>query len=401
MKLLDISSFYSESGGGVRTYHNWKMDYFKHHPEHEYVLVVSSDRNRRHQRAEGGSIYRLPGFPVSKNKAYRQICDLMGLHRIIRREQPDVIEIGSAYLDNWLAMMAARWQHTVKVGFYHADFPDSYLAPAVDGFPKAFSQRFVGFWHQYVKFAYEQLDATVVTSNYIDEKLKHIGVGNTIHIPLGVDANHFNPSKRSHSFRASLGVSPDETLMLYAGRFSTEKGIETMLQALPTIAQDRKRKIVLVGNGPIEDQVLEATGPLDNVTVFDFESDKNWLATLYASADIFLAPGPYETFGLSVLEALCSGVPVVVAASGGAFELVEMTTGGEAFEVSNPASMIASVNRLLERDTRRIGMAARESVTKHFSWVGTFDSMMSNYQILIDKKREQLYQSNARVFKAS
>ena len=389
MKLLDISSFYTENGGGVRTYHHFKLDYFAKHPEHQYLMVISSEGDRYREKVRGGTVYRIPGFAIPRNESYRQISDVTGLRRIIAEERPDVIEIGSVYLDNWLIAATTIGKRPVKVGFYHADFPDSYLAPAVDHFPRAFSKRFLAFWHRYVQFAYDRLDATCVTSQYIEAKLERLGITNTVHIPLGVDTQLFHPGKRSNALRETLGIRSDETLLLYVGRFSTEKGIETMLKAMPSIARDKRRKIVLIGGGSIEDAVRRAAAPFDNVTVLDFINDQQWLSTLYASADLFLSPGPFETFGLSTLEALSSGVPVVVASCGGAYELVKETGGGEAFVANDPAAMADAVDRLLAGDASRIGLAAAGIVREKYSWEKTFDRMVSIYTALIDRKNRR------------
>jgi alpha-1,6-mannosyltransferase len=392
VKILDISSFYSDNGGGVRTYHQQKLKYFQAHREHQYVMLVSGSTNSM-EVADGGTVYRLKGFPITKNADYRQICDYFALKRILETEKPDVIEIGSIYLDNWLALIGTFKTEVVKVALYHADFPDSYLAPAVEGFPQIFKKKFVSFWHWYVQFACSRMDATCVTSRYIQQKLDSMGVRNTLHVPLGVDTATFHPRYRSHAIRTALNIAEGATLLLYVGRFSTEKGIETMMDALPAITAQPGTAVVLVGGGPIQELVHHKAAGNDSIKVLPFVRDQEYLRALYASADIFLSPGPYETFGLATLEALSSGLPVVVADKGGAAELVRRCKGGVFFEANNPKSMSDTVIDMLSDDLGTFAQNARTSVESLYSWENTFDTLMSSYGRLVHARKEMRFKT--------
>ncbi len=386
MNICDISSFYSEKGGGVRTYHLEKLAYFAEHPEHRYTLIIAGARNEV-EEVEGGRVYRVRGFPVSRDAVYRQLWDLRAIHRIINLEQPDVIEIGSAYLDGWLGLLASVGKQIATVGFYHADFPDSYIAPAVSGFPEGMSRPFVKFWREYVRFAYGAFEATCVTSKHIEKKLGTYGLANLIRIPLGVDLERFHPRRRSESLRQSLGVEAGDVLLFFAGRFSTEKGIEPLGEALTRICARPGIKVVLVGTGPLERFLCEKTEELANVTMLGYEDNPERLAALYASADIVLSPGPYETFGLSTLEALASGIPVVAPASGGAGELVAASQGGILFRPHDGKDLARCIDVLLTKDRRELGQRGRGFAEREHSWERTFNIMTNLYGDIVDEKR--------------
>ena len=386
MKLCDISSFYSDQGGGVRTYHRQKLAFFVAHPEHSYVLLVAGPRNEVRE-VPGGRIYTVRGLPVSHGGTYRQITDVLQVRRILRDERPDVIEVGSAYLDCWLAAASGIDWNPVVVGFYHADFPDSYMAPAVKRFPRAFGRPFVRFWHNYVRFTYQRFDATCVTSRYIEGKLRSYGVENTVLLPLGVDAELFHPRNRDEELRRQLGVGPGEKLLLYVGRFGTEKGIEVLIEALPRLAGMAGVHVVLVGIGPLEQELRARAGSCPRQHVLGYVSEPAELARLYASADLFLAPGPFETFGLSVLEAMASGLPVVAAGSGGAAELARQTTAGLTFRPGDADDFMRQVCLALCNDLRGLGRLARELAAGRYSWDRTFGSMVEAYEGLIDGNR--------------
>jgi alpha-1,6-mannosyltransferase len=385
MKICDISSFYSELGGGVRTYHHHKLAWFEAHPEHSYSMIVAGPRNET-QDVPGGRIHRTRGIPVSRKGGYRQIADFFEVKRVLEAERPDVIEIGSAYLDCWLALGAGLDWAPVVSGFYHADFPDSYMAPAVSGLPRALGQPFVDFWKRYVKFTYGRFDVTCVTSRYIERKLRAFGVDNTFLVPLGVDADHFRPALRDEAVRRAHGVGPGERLALCVGRFSSEKGVDVLCEAIVRLAGRDGLHILLVGDGPLERQVRDAAAANPRARILGYVSDRDVLARLHAAADVFLAPGPYETFGLSALEALSSGVPVVAAASGGAAETVGASAAGRLFKPHDAADFVRCLEHLLADDLEALGRRARRFVEDGYSWDGTFRRMVDRYGELHDEK---------------
>ena len=386
MKFCDISSFYSESGGGVRTYHEKKIEFFKRHREHDYMMIVPSGSCR--VRKQGPSkVYEVRGFPLTNDAAYRQLYDIFTIKSILARERPDVIEIGSVYLDNWLTLLCQIGSDAVKTGLYHADFPDSYIAPAVKELPRPMAKWFVGLWKRYVRLAYSRLDTTIVTSRYIERKLRSFGVTNTFRIPLGIDTAQFDPGRRSEAVRRSFGVGPGERILLYVGRFGSEKGIETLDAAASALLERTGCHLVLVGDGPLRRPIVDRLGARPRLHWLGFVTDRDRLADLYASSDIFLAPGPYETFGLTALEAMSSGLPIVGASTGGVAELVERTSGGVLFEAGSSGSLVDSVERLLGSRHRDVGRRARRTVVRRYSWESTFEKMIERYGRLVERKR--------------
>ena len=383
--LCDISSFYSVNGGGVKTYHEQKMRFFARHREHKYIMVIPANENSVHTTAYGKQ-YSVRGFRVSRDGTYRQIIDYPYLSKIMKEEHPDVLELGSCYLDSWLARISAVSTVPVITGFYHADFPDSYIMPALKGAPPALVKRVVGFWRKYVAFAYRRLDATIVASDYMMEKLGRFGLHNTRKVALGVDTDCFHPRKRDLLFRQQLGIGPSDKLLLFAGRFGSEKGTKTLLTALPMVMDTPHVHVVFVGSGPLGSEIRAAADPFPNAHVLDFIHDREHLATLYASSDLFLSPGPYETFGLSTLEAMSAGLPVVAAASGGAGELVVKCRGGVCFDPGDHDALAAAVRKVLASDHRRIGLDGRASVERFYSWNHTFHTLLSVYEQILSQK---------------
>jgi alpha-1,6-mannosyltransferase len=381
MKFCDITSFYMDRGGGVRTYHRSKLKYFASRPEHEYILLVGGKKNAM-EIVPGGRIYYVRGFPVGWNGYYRQIGDLREVRRIITHERPDVIESGSPYADGWITLFGRGDTGAKTVGFYHADVPDSYIAPAVEGLPKVIGNAAVRFWRFYTWLSYNRFDATLVTSRYIEEKLTKLGLHSTHRIPLGVDTDLFTPKKRSERLRRDLGAAPEDKILLFAGRFRKEKGIQTLVKAVRALDGRPGIKFVLVGDGPHDSEVRSGLARSTFVKLMGYVEDQEELASIYASSDIFLSPGAYETFGLSSLEAMSSGLPVIGADSGGTGETVAASGAGRLFRSHDADDLVRCIEAMLEQDLDAQRRQVRAFVKETFRWSDTFDQMEQFYQSL-------------------
>jgi glycosyltransferase involved in cell wall biosynthesis len=164
---------------------------------------------------------------------------------------------------------------------------------------------------------YGQCEVVLSPSESADESLRALGIpGERIgRWERGVDSSRFDPALRDP---ASL---PGELSVLYAGRLTTEKGVDLLADAfLAAHAADPRLHLVLAGGGPEEDALRARLG--SRATFLGWVEGER-LARAYASADIFLFASRTDTFGQVLLEAQASGLPVVAVAEGGPRSLIE------------------------------------------------------------------------------
>ncbi len=164
---------------------------------------------------------------------------------------------------------------------------------------------------------YGQCEIVLSPSESADESLRALGIpGERIgRWERGVDVSRFDPALRDP---ASL---PGELSVLYAGRLTTEKGVDLLADAfLAAHAADPRLHLVLAGGGPEEDALRARLG--SSATFLGWLEGER-LARAYASADIFLFASRTDTFGQVLLEAQASGLPVVAVAEGGPRSLIE------------------------------------------------------------------------------
>jgi glycosyltransferase involved in cell wall biosynthesis len=135
--------------------------------------------------------------------------------------------------------------------------------------------------------------------------------------------------------------------------------------------------LVLVGAGAAgATRIASRAGVLTR----PFERNREAVADLHAAADIYLAPGPAETFGLAALEALASATPVLAPDAGGVTELVERSGGGRIFRTGERESLAEQAIALLGDDLALLGARARRYAEREHDWGSVFDRLFEVYR---------------------
>jgi alpha-1,6-mannosyltransferase len=244
------------------------------------------------------------------------------------------------------------------------------------------------FFDWSLKFMYQQnMDATFVASKCVQDELAQVGINNTILTPLGVDTRKFDPLRRDPGVRRSWGAGPGDKVLLHAGRMSVEKGTNVVLGAAERLLDDPRIHLVMAGRGGMTPQVEDLAAGHDRVHYMGYVADPERLGAIFASCDAYLGTGPFETFGLAILEALASGLAVVATDEGAGPELVENSGAGLTFNAGDSESLVQKVHELLSYDLRRLGAMARHFAVTNGTWTSTFDLMYRHYGRLLAARR--------------
>jgi len=177
--------------------------------------------------------------------------------------------------------------------------------------------------------------------------------------PHGIDVNRFHPQHRRREFWRDRCDRPGPTVV-YVGRVAPEKDLDVLVDAYARLAARRPDcTLAVVGDGPML-ETLRQRLPQRNVVFTGFLFDDD-LSAAYAGADVFVFPSTTDTFGNVVLEAMASGLPVVVADKGGPAEIVRHEVTGLVTRSRDAGDLVSAFERLLD-DTamrREMGVAAR------------------------------------------
>jgi alpha-1,6-mannosyltransferase len=391
VKIVDISEFYSPTGGGVRTYVDKK---FKAAARHGHSLTVIAPGTKSQVEArEGGKLVwvEAPQLPFDSN--YRMFWRAADVWRILDHEAPDVIEGSSPWRGGWIA---ARWQGpAARMLFMHADpvavYPQTLLAGVIA--PSTIDRLFGWFW-SYLRRLNACFDGCVVAGSWLAARFARYGLRNLQVIPFGVDSASFGPGHRDNAVRLTMlekcGLGPDAALLINVGRHHPEKCVGMVIDAVSKAQQSKPVGLYVVGDGVSHAQVQAKAARASHIHVAGQVNDRAGLARMIASADALLHGSSAETYGFVVAEALCCGTPVIVPNAGGAGDLAAAEYA-ETYAPGDPNDAAAATLRLLERDRAGLSCAALDAGQRRIGDIeGHFEKLFAFYGQAAHRKRAEL-----------
>ena len=190
-------------------------------------------------------------------------------------------------------------------------------------------------------------------------------------IPNGVDADQF---EQARAYRGT-GASPssNESIILFVGRLVREKGVHTLIEAMPKILSYWPRaRLIVAGRGPAEGSLRDLAASLGlggRVSLVGFVPDDE-RNRLYGMAAAAVVPSLYEPFGITALEAMAAGTPLIAADTGGLAQIVRDGVNGWRFYAGNPNSLADAVLHVLHcpEAADQIAEVARREVLSTYDW---------------------------------
>lgn len=376
LTVLDITKYFGEATGGIRTYLLAKAAYVQAHPGLRQILVIPGPNDGL---AEAGGVrcYRLKGPRIPFDQSYRFLLATRTTRRILEHERPDIIEVGSPWLVPWITRRANRRLSAPLVWFYHTHFPRIVNPRSDAGGPRAALQR--AAWG-YVRRLAGLYRAVLVASESVARELELAGVERVHRVVLGVDLACFHPELRGEAAETRRRFQlPEAPLAVYLGRFAEEKQLETVIQAWSEVERRTDAWLVLVGAGP-RGARLRALAEGLQVRFVDYVRDRREVARLLAAAEVCVAPGPAESFGLSALEAMATGTPVLSVDAGGVADRVRASGAGALYAEGDVGACAEAALTLLRGDRQALGGVARAFAERHHSWQTAFDGITAVYR---------------------
>jgi alpha-1,6-mannosyltransferase len=378
MHLVDITMFYAAEGGGVSTYLNAKAHWLARRSHVSSTILRHTIMSPNVETCDDAvpALVRIPAAGLPGFHGYRMPLSVSGPARLLEAAGPDLVEAGDAGHCAWAALRMRKRYDIPAVAFYHSDLP-SLVQPRLGRWIARGTCR-------YLANLYRQFDLVLAPSRVMVEQLEEMGVRGAVHQPLGIDAGVFRPQRQdeqlseqaSETLRERLGLDPDSRLLIYAGRFTPEKKLHLLIEAVRKLGDPYH--LILVGGGAPGYELPRAP----NLTVIPFKRDQRQLARLLASCDVLVHPGDCETFGLIVLEAMACGLPVVGTNGGGVAELVDRETGILA-EPNKVDSLAGAIEAIYLRDMARMGQAARRKAAGRYDWNEILPQVLGRYDLLL------------------
>lgn len=239
---------------------------------------------------------------------------------------------------------------------------------------------------RWTKFLIGRMDAVVATSR---RTAAYLDVPNTV-IMHGIDLGRFRPPVDGDTAKTELGLDPAFAYVGCFGRVRHQKGTDLFVDAMIAVLPNRPEwSAIVAGRATAEHKGFEAelkekvkrAGLADRILFVGEHTDiERW----YRALSLFVAPQRWEGFGLTPLEAMASGVPVVATGVGAFPELVATGETGTVIERDNAGMMIEAVGRLMcdEAGRDKAADAALRRVRRVFPLKGEADRLIQLYSTL-------------------
>ncbi|MDR3610646.1 MAG: N-acetyl-alpha-D-glucosaminyl L-malate synthase BshA [Ignavibacteriaceae bacterium] len=190
-----------------------------------------------------------------------------------------------------------------------------------------------------VKFSIEESDGVTAVSRFLKEKtLTNYDINKDIEvIPNFVDTQHFKPTV-ANCIKNRLAAE-GEKIMIHTSNFRQVKRVTDVIKIFDIVQKEIPSKLLLVGDGPDRSECERLTRQLDLQDKVKFLGKQEGLVEILSCSDLFLIPSQSESFGLSALEAMACGLPVISSSVGGLPELVRHNETGFIAEIGDVERM--------------------------------------------------------------
>ncbi|MEM8905311.1 MAG: glycosyltransferase [Actinomycetota bacterium] len=357
MRIVQLANFHAPTSGGIRVALEAIGAGYRR-TGHDRVLIVPGRRRGRRDDL-GGAVLQVPGVRL-RGTPYRCIVDRRPLLSLLERLEPDVVEVSDKLTLRWVGGWARR-AGVPSMLFSHERI-DAALAPHLPSVTPlgSIADRWNRHWA-------DEFDSVACCSRFAAQEYARIGVEPTL-VPLGVDLWRFRPR--------ALTDSDGPTRLVVVARLSPEKEVDRVIEAVRVLrSRGRSVRLDIAGSGPSERSLRRIASGLP--VVFLGHLPGHDVAELLAAAEVAIAPGPAETFGLAALEALASGTPVVARDRGACRELLTPEIGATAS--GDPDRIADAIEAVADRPRAETSAAARRHAER-YDWSATVTGLLAVHE---------------------
>ena len=363
MRIALVTEFYHPHLGGVTEHvHNLALEFQSR--GHEVTVITS---NMRGQGDDAEFVWRIgTSRVIYRSGSFARVTTGWGLTRritdLLRERQIEVVHVQDVIAPTLgLVASSAAWRLGLPV-----------IATSHTWFSRALAYQCLRPWLQR---RLDRLAARIAVSEPVVQAMSMYFRGDWEIIPNGVNVEHFHPCARRPTDYLSRGPR-----LLFLGRFDPRNGLDTVLRAMPAIlGRYPDTKLVVVGDGPLRSHYERQATPLGSSVQFVGQMNGE-RPEYYAGADLYLCPTTKASFGVTLLEAMACGTPMIVSDITGFRELID--GGDEAVLVpkDDAAAWASATMELMGDSCRREAMASSGlAKARRFAWPVVADRVLAVY----------------------
>ena len=344
------------------------------------VTITTSDYVPQHYT--GLKTYLPEGIRLNRIRCRGIVLEapiIPGVASAVENSDSDILHVNGMYpFFTDVAIIVARRKRMKAILSYHFDPVSS----------RKFLRPFERTYRPLGETTLRMADKIVATgSSYVkhSEFLSKLS-GSVAIIPNGVDNSFFeSPSKESiDRLRTDLKIKDDERIVLFVGQLKSFKGLDILLVALHDVLKHVRCKLVIVGTGPDYGRLGRLgirLGIRDNIVFAGYVTDAS-LSAFYHLCDVYVLPSVLrrENFGMTILEAMAAGKPVIASQLPGPDELVEHAISGLLVRPGNPDALSRALMTLLIDNPRSLSMGTKGALrARNFTWTKIATQYLSLY----------------------
>ncbi len=300
----------------------------------------------------------------------------------VRELDIDIVHTHTPFFMGMSAMVVAKLNKLPLVGSFHTLFTDKAVIDEYAAKNALLQKVAKKYSWPYARFFYNKCDRVIAPSAETASILNSNKITGVSVVENGIDLKRFNTHIKAKRLREEFLAGKYEHVVLYLGRISKEKRIDTIISAARALKRKDVR-FVIAGTGPALDYYkrLAARYRLDDKVIFTgFVNDKD-LPGYYAASDMLCMPSTFETQGIVTLEAMACGKPVVGADFMALRSLIVDGYNGEKFKPNSGADCAKKMGNALDHIDKYDGML---STAGKFSIEKTTDKLLNVYKDIID-----------------
>jgi mannosylfructose-phosphate synthase len=244
---------------------------------------------------------------------------------------------------------------------------------------------------------YDNADAIIATTPQQREILLgddyDVDSGKIAVIPPGFDDTRFFPTSAATRTAIKRDLGVEGKLVLAIGRVAANKGYDLLIDAMPTVfdrVPDAKLMLAIGSTTPTPSEIVQVDalrrraadlGIADRVLFHDFVPDDE-LADMYRAADVFALSSRYEPFGMTAIEAMACGTPVVMTTEGGLWEMIDWGTEALYENPNDPPAFGHAIATILRypRVARQLSRIGSDLARATFTWNGIAQQLINRLQ---------------------
>ncbi|WFR56760.1 glycosyltransferase family 4 protein [Anaerocolumna sp. AGMB13025] len=263
------------------------------------------------------NVFRVPSLPcVLITERRVGLFYQPKLASLIKKLNLDLIHTHTEFSLGIFGRIMAKELKLPMVHTYHTIYEDytHYITHI-----KTLDKRAKAFVRIFTKICCNTVEQVIVPTEKVRELLLKYSVFKDISVvPTGVNLRKFNPElyKREEvlQLRKQFGIKAEDKVLLYLGRISKEKNISEIIEAMPDYMKTREQvKFLIVGGGPEMEHLKQMAADLKMQDKIIFTGPQPWdnIGLFYQLGDVFVSASQSETQGLTYIEAMAAGLPVV------------------------------------------------------------------------------------------